>query len=91
MAYELPDKHDKHTAAINLIDAQLEKINSGNGKTMHLELLLNQIGGIFKPDEEAPEDDDPLQVVLQAQVHKTNFEHRSALANVSAGPKKTQK
>ena len=73
MAYGLPFKHDDHTTAINLINAQLEKINaqkvfarekdglemiiilhaarvdSGNGETLDLELLLNQIGGIFKP------------------------------------------
>ena len=29
-------------------------VKSGNGKTLGLELLLNHIGGIFKPDEEAP-------------------------------------
>ena len=75
----MPYKHDDHTPAINLIDAQLGKINaqavfarelerlemirvlhavraeSGNGKILDLELLLNQIGGIFKPGEESPE------------------------------------
>ena len=81
MANCLPYKHDNHATAINLIDAQSEKINSqvtfareqdrlemirvlhaahvesGNGKILDLEFLLNQIGGAFKPDEEAPEDD----------------------------------
>ena len=75
MAYGLPYKHDIHTTAINLIDKQLEKINSlmvlareqdrlemmrflhaagvdpGNGMNLDLELLLNQIRGIFKPED----------------------------------------
>ena len=75
MAFGLPYKHEDHTTAINLIDAQLEQIDSqvtfarekdrlemirilhaarvesGNGKTLDLELLLNQIGGVFKPYE----------------------------------------
>ena len=82
MAYGLPYKHDNHTTAINLINAQWEKIysqatsareqdrlemirtlhaarvESGNGKSLNLEILLNQIGGRFKPDEEVPTDDD---------------------------------
>ena len=62
----------------------------GDGKTLDLELLLNQIGGIFKPDEEASEDDDTLQAAISAQVRKTNFEHRGAIANDRTGPKKSQ-
>ncbi len=33
------------------------RVESGKGETLDLEVLLNQIGGIFKPDEEALEDD----------------------------------
>ena len=42
------------------------RVDPGNDKTLDLELLLNQIGGIFKPDDEAPWDDDILQVALSA-------------------------
>ena len=45
--------------------------------TLDLELLLNQIGGTFKPNEEAPEDDDSLQAALSAQIRKTNYENRA--------------
>ncbi len=54
------------------------RVESSNRKTSDLELLLNQIAGIFKPDEEAPEDDNTLQAALLAQACKTNFEHRGA-------------
>ena len=81
ISHGLPYKQDDHTTAINLIDVQLEKVNSQtnfareqdrlrlirilhairvescSGKTLDLELLLNQIP-LFKPDEEAPEEDD---------------------------------
>ncbi len=33
------------------------RMESWNGKKLDLELLLNQIKGIFKPDEEAQEED----------------------------------
>ena len=32
-------------------------VEAGDGKDLDLELLLNLIGGIFKPDEEATEND----------------------------------
>ena len=57
------------------------RVESGNGKILDLELLLNQIGGIFKPDEEAPENDDSLQAAaLSTQIRKTNYENRGAAA-----------
>ncbi len=37
------------------------RVKSGNGKVLDLELLLNQVGVIFKPDEEGPEEDVTLQ------------------------------
>ena len=107
-------KHDDYTTAINLIDAQLEKINaqavfpsqqdglemkrvlhsarveSGNGLILDLKLLLNLIGGIFRPDEEALENDESLQATLSAQVRKTNYENRGAAAYDRNGPKKNQ-
>ena len=55
-------------------------VEAGNGKTVDLELLLNQIGGIFKPDGETPEDDDILHASISAQVCKTNFKHLGAVA-----------
>jgi hypothetical protein len=65
-------------------------VESGNGKILDLELLLNQIGGIFKPDEEVPENDDSLQTALSAQVHKMNCENRGAVACDCNGHKKNQ-
>jgi hypothetical protein len=56
----------------------------------HLELLLNQIGGIFKPDEEAPEEDESLQGTLSIQVCKTNYENRGAAAQNRTGPRRTK-
>ena len=65
-------------------------VESGNGKILDLELLLDQIGGIFKPNEEAPEDDDSLQAALSAQVRKTNYENRGTAAYDCNMPKKKQ-
>ena len=42
------------------------RVEAGDGKDLDLELLLNQIGGIFKPDEEATENDESLQAALSA-------------------------
>ena len=107
-------QHDNHTTAIDLIDAQLEKINSqitiareqdrlamirivlaarvdsSNGETLDLELLLNQIGGMFKPDDEATENDESLQAALSAQVCKANYENRGAAVYDRNVPKKSQ-
>ncbi len=44
---------------------------------------------IFKPDEEAPEEDNSLQAALSAQASKS-FEHQGAAAHVRGGPKKSQ-
>ena len=61
-------------------------MEAGDGKNLDLEILLNENGGIFKPDEEAPEQDESLQAALSAQVRKTDYENRGDL-NV---PKKSQ-
>ena len=29
------------------------RVEAGNGKNLDMEILLNQVGGIFKPEEEA--------------------------------------
>ena len=66
------------------------RVESGNGKILDLELLLNQIGGLFKPDEEAPENDDSLQVALSAQVRKTNYENRGTAAYIVMAQRRTK-
>ncbi len=66
------------------------RMEAGGGKTLDLELLFNQIGGIFKPCEEAPYDDGSLQAALLAQVRKTHYENRGAAVQDRTGPKKNQ-
>jgi hypothetical protein len=48
------------------------RVESGSGKILDLELLLNQVRGIFKPKDEGQEDYLTLQAALWAQVRKTN-------------------
>ena len=43
-------------------------VQSGNGQNLDLELLLNQLGGIFKPKDDTPEDDGTFQTALSAQI-----------------------
>ena len=66
------------------------RVEAGSGKDSDLELLRNQIGEIFKPDEEATENDESLQVALSAQVRKSNHENRGTAAHDSNVPKKNQ-
>ena len=85
MAYGLQYKYEDHITALQLINAQWEKINSqanfareqdrldmirilhasrvqsGNGQNLDLELFLDQLGDIFKPEEDDQEDDGTLQ------------------------------
>ncbi len=49
-----------------------------NGKKLDLELLFNQIGGIFKPGEAAQEENCSFQAALSAKDRKTNSENRGA-------------
>ena len=43
------------------------RVGAGLGKDLDLEFLLNQIGDIFKPDdEEATKNDESLQAALSA-------------------------
>jgi hypothetical protein len=48
-------------------------VESGNGKKLDLELLLNQVWGTFKPDEKATEEDGTLQATLSAQLCQAEF------------------
>ncbi len=65
-------------------------MESGNGKKLDLELLFNQIGGIFKHDKKTPEEDSLLQAALSAQVCKADYENRGAAAQDHIKPKKNQ-
>ncbi len=65
------------------------RVESGNKKKLDLELLLNQVGGIFKPDEEATEEDGNLQAALSDQVRKPSYKNRGAAAQGRTVPKKT--
>jgi hypothetical protein len=64
------------------------RVESGNGKTMDLRLLFNQVGGIFKPDEEVTKEDRSLQAALSAEVHRPNYENLGAAAQDRSAPKK---
>ena len=66
------------------------RVEAGDGKNLDLELLLNLIGGIFKPDEGATENDESLQAALSAQVRKSNYENRGMAVHDPNVPKKTQ-
>ena len=63
-------------------------LEHGKGKALDLEFLLNQIGSIFKPEEEVQEDDS-LQAARLAQVRQIQFELGSVLAHDRNGPKKS--
>ncbi len=64
------------------------RVESGIGKVLDLALLLNQVGGIFEPDEDGQEEDVILQEALCAQVCKTNYENRGAVLQERTVPKK---
>jgi hypothetical protein len=49
------------------------RVESGNGRVLDLELLMNQTGGIFKPDKEGPEEDITLQAALPSPGTDTCF------------------
>jgi hypothetical protein len=50
------------------------RVQSGNGQNLDLELLLNQLGGIYKPEVDDLEADSPLQAALSAQASKMSYE-----------------
>ena len=64
------------------------RVDADNGTILDMEILLNLIGGIFKPDEEAALDDESLQAAMSAQVRKTNYENRGMAMQERKAPKK---
>ena len=64
------------------------RVDSDNGKDLDMEILLNLIGGIFKPEDEAAGDDQSLQAALTAQVRRTNYENRGMATQERKAPKK---
>ena len=58
------------------------RVEADNGKDLDMEILLNLIGGIFKPEDEAAGDEESLQAALSAQVRKPNYENRGMAVHV---------
>ena len=56
------------------------RVEAGNGKDLDMEILRNQVGGIFKPKEEAASNEDSLQAALYANVQRLNYESRGMTA-----------
>ena len=52
------------------------RVDSDNGTTLDMEIILNLISGIFKPEDESAGYEASLQAALSAQVRRTNYEHR---------------
>ena len=49
------------------------RVEAGNGKDLDMEILLNQVGGIFKAEEETANNEDSLQAALSANVQRQNY------------------
>ena len=64
------------------------RVEAGNGNDLDIDILLNLIGGIFKPEEEAAGDEESLQAALSAQVRRQTYENRGMAAQDCKGPKK---
>ncbi len=64
------------------------RVESENGQKLGLELLCNQVWGIFNPDKEMQEEDCQLQAALSAQVSKTDYENRGAASQNRTNPRK---
>ena len=66
------------------------RVEAGNGTDLDMEILLNQVGGIFKTDseEEAAGDEESLQAALSAQVRRPTYENRGMVIQDRNGPKK---
>ncbi len=63
---------------------------SGRRKDFRPLIIVQSNRGIFKPDEEAPEDDGSLQAALSAQVRKTDYKNRGTAVQDRAWPNKNQ-
>ena len=64
------------------------RVEADNGKDLEMEILLNLIGGIFKPEDEAAGDEESLQAALLAQVQKPTYENRGMAVHELKAPKK---
>ena len=66
------------------------RVDAGNGRDLDMDILLNQVGGIFKPEEEAASNGESLQAALSANVQRSNFANRGMAAQDRKGqvPKK---
>ena len=66
------------------------RVETDNGKDLDMEILLNLIGGIFKPEDEAAGDEKSLQAALSAQVRKPNssYENSGMAVHERKAPKK---
>ena len=53
-----------------------------------MEILLNQVGGIFKAEEEAASNEDSLQAALSVHVQRPNYVNRGMAVQDRKGPKK---
>ena len=64
------------------------RVEADNGKDLDMEILLNLIGGIFKPEDEAAGDEESLQAAQSAQVRNPTYENRGMAVHDSKAPKK---
>ena len=64
------------------------RVGAGNGKDLDMEIHLNQVGRIFKAEEEAASNEDSLQAALSPNVRRPNYENRGMAAQDRKGPKK---
>ena len=65
------------------------RVEAGNGQDLDMEILLNQVGGIFKAEEETANNEDSLQAALSANVQRQNYANRGMAAQDRRGPKKS--
>ena len=49
------------------------RVDSENGRDLDMEILLNQVSGIFKAEEEAGSNEDSLQAALSANVQRPKY------------------
>ena len=64
------------------------RVEAGNGRDLDMEMLLKQVGGIFKAEEEAASNEDSLQAALSANVQRPNYANRGMAVQDRKGPKK---
>ena len=64
------------------------RVEAGNGKDLDMEILLNQVGGIFKAEDEAASHEDSLQAALSDNVQRQNYANRGMAVQDRKGQKK---